>query len=1328
VTRARKLLLASGAGLVALCTLLLVGGFFVVRSDWFKQQVRQRIIREVEAATGGRVEVGEFGFDWRQMRAQARSFVLHGAEGPREPPLFSATSVLVGLKIISALRRDVDISSLSIVEPRVRIVIYGDGRTNLPQPRAARGRRSPVEQVLALAIKRFEVQNGLLQIDQRQVPLDVRGENLSARWFYEAAGPRYTGELSFRRLNLSAPSYLPVALDADLSLELEENRLAIREARLATGRSSAQVTGAVNDFLSPRVTVSLDAKLSLAEMQSVAKMRPVGQGMLAVAGELSFAGRSDYRLAARIAGTGLSTRVAGMEIRDIGLTSDLELDPERLVLARLKFSALGGAFSGTAGLQRSRNFRVAGEVKDLSLRRLAALRRMPPPPWDGLLAGGIEMDGSWAGDAPRGVKLAGKLAIAPAETGNPISGFLDVSLDQRTGTLAFGESRLVTADSRLQVSGVLDQRLQVELETKNLEDVLPAAAYLSNAAPPKLPVALRNGAAKFSGTVTGNLNDPQATGHVSLSNFTYEKRLFDRLEANVSVSRASLQASKLVLDQAGARLEGDARATLRDWHPDETGRIAGSFSVRGLPVGRLAAEAGREVALKGDLAGTFQVGGTLREPEVNAKMALSGAEFLGQRVSQARAQFRYASRLLTVGSLDLEWGTAQIRGSAQYSHRVDDWSSGAWRFQIASKDVRLTDLRGPAGLPGELNGSIDLELGGSASAERAKLLLSDLQGTVLLRKLALGDRVAGDLRLNVRTEGGLAVVDASGELVGARVKAQASCLLQGRYPVQGELSFNRINLAALRPFLPSEGGLNPPLEASGDGRIVFRGEGLGLESWSGRLEMPAVEILPPPGAKSPVPGLRNAGLIALSITRKEIRILGAQFAGPDTNMQITGRIDLVTRYNAYDLRVRGGINLAILRNLNPGIAATGETVLDATIRGPRSRPEVYGRVDLKGVSFFLSGIPNGLDNVAGIVYLFRDRATIENVTAQTGGGKLNLNGFVSFGEERLSYRLRAVVARARLRYPERVSTSIDAQLDLTGTSQRSLLSGTVTILRSGVGQDVDLAGLLARSSQPILTPAVQNELLRGMQLDVRVQTAPNARFDTSLTRDVQAEADLRLRGTPYKPVLLGRLLIYQGEINFMGNQYRISRGEISFLNPVRLEPVVSLDLETRVRGIDVTMNFTGPMDRLNVAYRSDPPLEVQEIIALLAVGRAPTSDPALLARQSERDQSWQQIGASTLVGQALAAPVANRLQRFFGVSRIKIDPKLTGLGNNPGAQLTLEQQLSRDITFTYVTSLAQEQQQLFRVQWNMSRQWSVVAVRDENGLFGIEFQFRKQFK
>ena len=38
------------------------------------------------------------------------------------------------------------------------------------------------------------------------------------------------------------------------------------------------------------------------------------------------------------------------------------------------------------------------------------------------------------------------------------------------------------------------------------------------------------------------------------------------------------------------------------------------------------------------------------------------------------------------------------------------------------------------------------------------------------------------------------------------------------------------------------------------------------------------------------------------------------------------------------------------------------------------------------------------------------------------------------------------------------------------------------------------------------------------------------------------------------------------------------------------------------------------------------------------------------------------MGASALLGSAIANPVAGRLQRFFGVSSLRIDPTFSGIG------------------------------------------------------------------
>jgi translocation and assembly module TamB len=312
----------------------------------------------------------------------------------------------------------------------------------------------------------------------------------------------------------------------------------------------------------------------------------------------------------------------------------------------------------------------------------------------------------------------------------------------------------------------------------------------------------------------------------------------------------------------------------------------------------------------------------------------------------------------------------------------------------------------------------------------------------------------------------------------------------------------------------------------------------------------------------------------------------------------------------------------------------------------------------------------------------------------------------------------------RYRSLEGVSITVNADVSLIGTSDNSVLSGTVTVARAGFNPRTDLGSLLASTAKP--EPSKPNEYLRGVQFDVNVVSSRSLEVQTALTRNIQMDADLRLRGTPERPVVLGNVTVSSGEIEFFGNKYTINRGEINFYNPAKIEPILDMDLETRVRGIIVDISFTGPFSKLNFSYRSDPPLETNDIIALLAVGRAPSTAGPLASAQATQT-SYISTGSNALLSQAIA-PVSGRLQRFFGVSHIKIDPQLTDITSIPQARLTLEQQISTDITLTYITNLAVANQQIVRLEWDFSRQWSVVALRDENGAFSLDFQYRKRFK
>ena len=303
-----------------------------------------------------------------------------------------------------------------------------------------------------------------------------------------------------------------------------------------------------------------------------------------------------------------------------------------------------------------------------------------------------------------------------------------------------------------------------------------------------------------------------------------------------------------------------------------------------------------------------------------------------------------------------------------------------------------------------------------------------------------------------------------------------------------------------------------------------------------------------------------------------------------------------------------------------------------------------------------------------------------------------------------------------------------ADLHGSGTMQHSTVTGTVTVQQLNYLPQSDIGSILTASVPNVETSTTPSPLLDNMKLDIHVITSPALRVKASLAENLQTNADLRIRGSASQPSMLGRIDITQGQLVFFGNKYTVNTGAISFFNPIRIDPVLNLSLETQSQGVDVVLNVTGPIDNMKLAYTSDPPLPFQEIIGLLSTGATPTSDPVVLANQpAAPPQSVEQRGESAVVGQAVANPVANRLQRVFGITQLKIDPAFTGSSALPTAQVTLQQKVSNQITFTYSTALDNPNSTLIQAEWEFNPRWSATAVRDQNGIFSINLIYKKKF-
>jgi len=1311
----------------AAAVLLAVSAFAVLSSEWFHERVKQRIVWEIERATGGRAEIGFISLDWRRLRVEIRSFILHGREGASEPPLFRARSIQVGFKIRAALRKDIDIRFLRLDSPQLHIMVYEDGSTNFPGPQITRLRRDFVGELLSLAIGEILIKNGRADLGATVIPLELQGKHLQARLFIDNNGPRYTGKIAFGSVNLRMPVAQVAPLGATADLVLQKDELRFTRAWLYTGTSKIEWAGAIRWRHIPESNFHFAADCAFKDLGLPKEWGLAPEGRLRLEGKIQIQSKSKYDLESRLVATHLTVVQKGHRISGMDISSDVRVRNGLLEMNGLRASMLGGSFKGELRLENFHRLLLQGHLTDISLRHLTSLPFFADLRLGGRISGPLTAEAVLTRKGLQFTRAYGHISVTAGPGRLPVSGTLQFDYNWRSGVLSLTGVRLSTPSSVIRIEGELGQSLRISLVSNDFNELALAAEALLGRETGWPGFALQKGAVRFDGSIGGRLEYPRIAGRVVITDAVYRGCVFDRVSADIRISSDEAEVHNLIVAAHDMRLEGKLQAVLAHWRPEPHSRLNGSVSLRGLPLERIPGMIGRKVQLAGTLSGLLHLDGTPSNPDLTGKIDVRKLVFEKYGFDRVRAQVRFSPRLLQVVAGRLDVGRSFLSFSGSYTPQASKWDSGSMGFAISGKKAPLNKILAFA-KEASIDGNFDLDIKGEATIVSSRVLLTALAGKVRAERLTWQGKPAGSMVFSAETKAGEIAVRAYGEFAGAKISGEVSSRVTANHPTQGELRFQDVHLASLHPVW-SKWLRRLPVEAQGNVKVAFSGEAIMPASWKARVELTSLEIQPASGPlEREKLTLVSNGPTLLSVDHKGVVIERAQLAGKDTDLQIFGTFAF-GQNDPLRLEARGAVNLAVLHDFDADLSASGKSTVDASIRGSLSRPQITGRLEFTGASFYLSDAPNGIEKASGVIFFTQERATIQKLTAETGGGKLSLGGFLVFGTEQVIYQLLATANQVRIRYPEGISTTINASLQLTGTSVNSTLSGTVTVLRSAVSTNVDLAALLAKSAKPLVTPATQNRLLRGMLFDIRVQTAPDARLDTAMSKDLRPEGDLRLRGSPYKPVLLGRLSFTQGEIKFLDTTYTITRGDITFLNPVKLEPVLNLDLTTRVMGTDVSITFSGPLDKLNVTYRSDPPMQPSEIIALLAVGREPANDPTVTARQAAVDRaSLGPAELTSFLGEALSEPVTGRLQRLFGVSRIRIDPRRSGIEGNPQTQVALEQQVSKDVTVTYITSVGRAQAQIFRVEMNVTKQWSILAVRDENGLFGIDVLFRKQFK
>lgn len=1313
-------------GLGILLLLIAMFAAWFLTSDGFRNFVRGRIVNRIEEASGGRVELKAFRWNLSQMEFEADDLTIHGKEKPGEQAFAHFDRMYAQVKVISFFRREVDLQYLSITGPSLHLIVYPDGTTNQPIPRIKNERNNPVQPIFDLAVGKLQLQQGELVLNEQRIPVDFDANDVSLGMTYDVPAKRFDGAMHVGRAEAKLKDWRPLPLRAELVFSLFESRAQVKSLKLISGRSQVEATGDVHDFLKPLAELGYKAHLDTRELAAAARLRSVSGGTVDLDGQGRWS-LEHFASSGKAQVHGLVYSDSVVRAASIDGSTLYSADEQRLSLAHIAARIFQGSATGTAevngwleGAKSSSNGSADLQVQGIRLQPVAeavATRKLPLDKLNlaGQTSGSVKA--SWRKPSEIVAKLDLRVdplpVIQPGQL--PTTANLDGTYFAKSESLQLDHLDATTPSTNIVANGTLGSeqaQLKVALNSQRITEFEPLIEAIGG---PDSPLLL-NGAAKFQGTITGRFKSPTLVGHVELHDFSTvlpgnvgntnsQVVRWDALVGELHYSPDQLSLARSSLQRGKANVLFDGSSTLQNGKFTESSSVTLRANVRGAEVVDLQALAGYHYPVSGRLDASLQMSGTRTSLTGGAHLQLNDAVAYGEPIRSSSLDFHFAGKDIEARNLRVIGKAGGVSGGGAFNLK-----NSRFTFDLHGTNIHLEELRLLQQKRIEVQGVTSFDATGEGTPGEPIV-----NAKIQLRNLVLSGEPVGGLDLNATTRGEDLKVTGRSNFLNASLGLDGIVRLRGELPMHLIVDFTNLDAdSIIRGYLKQfhltshtllaghlrvDGPLRQPENMSADGSI---------HSFAAGIEN--VKVV-------------NEGPIHFALNRQVVSIDNLHLVGDGTNFNAGGTIAL-SGDRALNVRANGSVNLRILQSFSPEYTASGMTTLNMRATGSMQHPQLRGRIQIRDGAISYVDLPNGLSGINGSLIFTEDRLQVQDLTARTGGGELVLGGFIAYSHE-LTFNLTARGKDVRLRYPPGVSSSGDANLTLAGTPKNALLSGEITVTRFGLNPRFDFANYLARSKQP-QAPVKSDSPLNGLRMDIHVVSTPELQVETSLAK-VTGNVDIHLRGSGAKPVVLGRVTIIEGDLTFNGTTYHLERGEISFSNPTFIEPVLDVEASAHVRDYDITLGFHGPADHPSTNYRSDPPLPTADIIALLALGR--TRQESAQAQMYNPQQTTITDSASNeLLGQALNATVSSRVQKLFGVSRIKIDPQVGGPENNANARLTIEQQVSNKVTLTYITNLSQSAQQIIQFEYNVSRDVSIIAVRDQTGVVGFDVRIRQRKK
>lgn len=1286
---------------------------FLLRGPHISNALKKIILPKLEAATGRSIIAKKIYINIFPLFIEARGLKVFDVNGER---ILFANRAKAYIELSGLLNKNIVIRRLVIKEPEIAASKEQIDEIIENVKAYAAKKRDTSLSVIVMAV---EVKQGSADLtDQKTKSLygisGLNGEII--------LGKTQRIKVSAEKIKVKKQGWPEITVDADINLTLKGETIQIN--KVIIGSSGSKITGS-GEYHKDRGSFKTDSDLLIKTIKQIFKLDQSGEGEISIKGDITYVDK-EISVDLKIAGNfylqtlmellKVKKRLEGLlnvkgeikgrlnDIKGMGTATlhkgnlfnvDIDFLKCNVSYSNGKMRFLDGdgrLYNGSAKVSASIKlpkvnfFTLDIDFTNIDSSPLFKLIRWDPEIQNGKVKGSLSSSGAQ-------FNPEGWFEYKNKREGKDVRGRVrDIAgrYTMQDKILSLTDLRLSTGRSELNVNGLVDideKRLNLDaiLETIDITDI--SSPYYKRL----------KGTGEFRGKIKGSFDDPEISGKMKIYNPIIEDYPASILDADITYKKEILNIMELTLEAEDElhKLNGSIYfKNAKELFDLSEPEFRLNATLKNADLERFAKIFYLDFTGTGRLHSDMKIGGTYDNPEVSADAVIEKAVIYRVPFDSASLEFRYADKKLNFAEMKIKRGESLFNAEAA----ID--AGGNFSYKAASDNLMLNDL-----IQKEIQGDIvfSVKTEGHGRFDNPSITM-DARMTSRTRE---GRSVeSGIITASIKDRDFSLRANMINEKLNITVKAR----LEKEIPWEAEVEIQpgRYDLL-IKPFLKE---VPEDLRLSLNGVVSLHGDKSHISGFS-VIKHVALSMY---GYT-----FSNKEEIRLSLNDRELVLNKISLMSGNTSLSINGSLVIGKRYN---LALEGSSTISPLKSLSSKIGLLkGDAEFVLSVSGNWDTPRINGELNISNGSFGLKDYYHRISSLNGYIYMDNDRIVLKKLSGKVGGGDIEISGIIYL--KKFSFKrfyIDAKLDNIRTSVSDDFSISFGGNILYKGTPASQMASGDIEINQALYRERIEWKSWLLKAKKTRKYKAEISDFEK-TELNIRVTGKDNILIDNNVAR-ATVSADMVLRGTVYRPILFGRLESREGTLYFRNNEFRILHASAVFTNPHRIYPVVEIASETIVKSYKIKMNLEGQIDHFNLTLSSDPPLKEMDILALLTVGQ--TGDEL-------KGKGLQGgIGASeatSFVTGKLQDVVEERLRTITGLDRLQIDPYVSKTTGSVEPRVTVSKRLLGEKMFvTYTTTLGSTEEQIIKLEYFLSKNISVVGVRDERGIVGGDIRFRFEFK